>query len=190
MSDLTAGGRHGLGFAPVARKWGWFVALGIGLIAAGLFALGDLAFASLVTATFIGASFLVGGVFQVIHAFMTKGWGAFLLNLVCGLITIAGGFLIMAEPVQGAVILTLFVAAAFIVGGALRMVIAIRHRELQYWWLMALGGLISIGLGAMVYASLPWSGLWVLGMLVGFELVVQGVTWLQFGLSLRRHRPA
>lgn len=191
MSDSTAGNQpHGLGYAPATRKWGWFVALGIGLILAGMFALGDLAFASLITATFIGASFLVGGVFQVIHAFMTKGWGAFLLNVVAGLITVAGGFLIMAEPIQGAVILTLFVAAAFIIGGAFRVVIAIRHRDLQFWWLMALGGLISIGLGAMVYASLPWSGLWVLGMLVGFELIVQGVTWLQFGLALRRHRAA
>jgi uncharacterized membrane protein HdeD (DUF308 family) len=32
---------------------------------------------------------------------------------------------------------------------------------------------------------MPWSGLWVLGTLVGIELIVSGLTWLQFGLALR-----
>ena len=190
MSDLTAGGRHGLGYAPIARKWGWFVALGIGLIAAGLFAFADVVAFTLISTIFIGASFLVGGIFQVIHAFMTKGWGAFALNLFCGLITIAGGFLIMAEPVQGSVMITLFLAAALIVGGILRIIIALRHREVQYWWLMVIGGLISAVLGVWIYMTLPWSGLTLLGTLVGIELVIQGVTWLQFGLALRRHRAA
>ena len=72
----------------------------------------------------------------------------------------------------------------------MRVVIAMRHREVQYWWLMAIGGLISVGLGVLVYVTLPWSGLTLLGTLVGIELVIQGVTWLQFGLALRRHRPA
>ena len=189
MSDLTANGRHGLGYAPVARKWGWFVALGVGLIAAGLFAFADTVAFTLISTIFIGASFLVGGIFQVIHAFMTKGWGAFALNLLCGLITVAGGFLIMAEPVQGSVIITLFLSCALIVGGILRILIALRHRDMQYWWLMVLGGLISAALGVWIYLTLPWSGLTLLGTLVGIELIIQGVTWLQFGLALRRHRP-
>ncbi len=191
MSDLTASGRpQGLGYAHLTRKWGWFVALGIGLILAGLFALADVVAFTLISVIFIGASFLVGGIFQVIHAFMTKGWGAFTLNLFIGVVTIAGGFLIMNEPVQGSVVITLFLAASLIVGGILRIVILLRHREVQYWWLMLIGGLISIALGVMLYASLPWSGLWLLGTLVGIELIVQGVTWLQFGLALRRHRAA
>ena len=95
MSDLTAGGPHGLGYTHVTGKWGWFVALGVGLILAGFVAF------TLISVIFIGAAFLVGGVMQVIHAFMTKGWSAFALNLLCGLLTVAGGLLIMMEPVQG-----------------------------------------------------------------------------------------
>ena len=40
--------------------------------------------------------------------------------------------------------------------------------------------------GVMLYATLPWSGLWVVGTLIAVELIVQGVSWLQFGLALRR----
>ena len=171
MSDLTANNRpRGLGYAPIAGKWGWFVALGVGLILAGL-----IAFANTVA-------------FTLIHAFMTKGWSAFALNLLCGLVTVAGGFLIMSEPVEGSVVITLFLLVSLMIGGVLRIAIALRHRELQYWWLLLVGGLISIGLGVLLYKTLPWSSLFLLGTLIGIELLVQGMTWLQFGLALRRHQ--
>ncbi len=190
MSDLTASGPHGLGYTHITGKWGWFVALGVALILIGMFALVDTVAFTLISVIFIGASLLVGGVIQVFQAFMTKGWSAFALNLLCGLVTVAGGFLIMMEPVQGSIVITLFLLAALVVGGVLRIVIALRHRELQYWWLMVIGGLISIALGVLLYATLPWSGLFLLGTLIGIELIIQGVTWLQFGLGLRRHRIA
>ena len=191
MSDFTSGERpRGLGYTGVTHKWGWFVALGIGLLLTGFFALADVVVFTLISVIFIGAAFLVGGAFQVVHAFVTKGWKAFTMNLLCGLITIVGGFLIMSEPLEGSVVITLFLAASLVVGGLLRLIIAIRHREVAYWWLMAIGGLISAAFGVMIYAFLPWSGLTLLGTLVAIELIIQGMTWLQFGLGLRRHRPA
>jgi uncharacterized membrane protein HdeD (DUF308 family) len=88
--------------------------------------------------------------------------------------------------VQGSIILTLLLLVALLVGGIMRIIIALRHRELTGWWVMMLGGIISIVLAVMLYASLPWSGLWVLGTLIAVELLVQGITWLRFGFSLRR----
>jgi uncharacterized membrane protein HdeD (DUF308 family) len=49
-----------------------------------------------------------------------------------------------------------------------------------------ISGLVSVVIGILLYGSLPWSGLWVLGTLIGVELLVQGVTWLMFGMALRR----
>lgn len=184
MSDMTA--HRGLGYSYLGGKWGWFVALGVGLILAGLFAFVDTLVFTLIGTLFIGASLLVGGVFQVVHVFATKGWSAFMLNLLCGLLTIAAGLLIMAEPLEGALVITLFLLAALVVGGVVRIAIAFSHREVEQWWMMAIGGLISIALGVMLYVTLPWSSLILLGLIVGIELLVQGVSWLQFGLALRR----
>ena len=176
----------GLGYKNVAGKWGWFVALGVTLILAGVFALGDVVAFTLISVIFIGAMLLVGGVFQLIHAFMTKGWSDFFLNLLMGVVYVVGGFLIMQEPVQGSVIITLFLLAALLVGGIMRIVVAVRHREMTGWWLLVLSGLISVFLAIVLYMSLPWSGLWVLGTVIAIELLIQGFTWLQFGLSLRK----
>jgi uncharacterized membrane protein HdeD (DUF308 family) len=186
MSDTAATHSLGSPIARIAGKWGWFVALGVLSILAGMFALTDVVAFTLVSTIFIGAMLLVSGVFTVIHSFATKTWGQFGLSVVMGLLYIAGGFLIMEEPVQGSFVITLMLLIALTVSGIVRIVIALRHREMKYWWLMALGGLCSAAIGVWLFMALPWSGLWVLGTLIAVELLIQGVTWLQFGLALRR----
>ena len=114
-------------------------------------------------------------------------WSAFALHLLVGVLYVFGGFMLMDEPVQGSVIITIFVAVALIIGGVLRMVIGVRYRPAPGWALLVLGGVISLLIGAMLYAMLPWSGLWVVGTLIAVELVIHGISWIQFGLALR-HR--
>ena len=55
--------------------WGWFVTLGILMILLGAFAWYDIIGLTLTGTIFIGAALLVGGVFQVVHAFMDRSWG-------------------------------------------------------------------------------------------------------------------
>jgi uncharacterized membrane protein HdeD (DUF308 family) len=98
--------------------------------------------------------------------------------VLAGVLYVIGGALIMDEPIACALLITIFLIAALVVSGALRITVALRHRERGGWWLMVL-------IGILPYGSLPWSGLWVLGTLIGVELLVQGVTWLMFGITLR-----
>ena len=98
--------------ADISTKWGWFVALGIAMIALGIAAWLDVITVTIAGTIFVGASLLIGGVLQIIHAFMTKEWRGFILNLFCGILYIGGGLLIMNEPVQGALFLTLLLMAA------------------------------------------------------------------------------
>jgi uncharacterized membrane protein HdeD (DUF308 family) len=176
---------HGLGYKNVAGKWRWFIVLGVVLIIAGILALGDVVAFTLISVIFIGAMMLVGGIFQIIHAFMTKGWSEFFLNLLMGILYVIGGFLIMQEPLQGALILTLFLTATLLVGGIMRIVVALRHAELPGRWLFVLGGVISVVLAVVLFQTLPWSSLWILGTVIAVELLIQGFTWLRFGFELR-----
>ena len=56
---------------PIARKWGWFVVLGIISVLGGVFALGHPLIVTLAGVIFIGAALLVSGVAQIVQAFMT-----------------------------------------------------------------------------------------------------------------------
>ena len=90
----------------------------------GFFALTDVVAFTLVSVIFIGAMLLVSGVFQIIHAFATKTWGQFGLSVAMGLLYIAGGLLIMQEPVQGSFVITLLLLVALVVSG----IVPHRHR--------------------------------------------------------------
>jgi uncharacterized membrane protein HdeD (DUF308 family) len=182
MSDLTA---SNVGPRP-RTGWGWFVALGIAQIVLGVIAWFDVIAFTIAGVIFIGALVLVAGVFQIVHAFMDREWGAFALHLLVGILYVIGGLLLMDDPFPGALIITIFVAAALILGGILRIVIGIQHRHMPGWGLLVVGGVISLLVGIMLYMMLPWSGLWVVGTLIAVELIVHGVSWIQFGLTLRK----
>ena len=38
----------------------------------------------------------------------------------------------------------------------------------------------------MIWHDLPASGLWVIGLFVGINLVFRGINWIALGLALRR----
>lgn len=184
MSVTTGRGLSG-GFDLARRRWVWFVVLGVLLVLAGAFAFFNAVAVSVASAILIGAAMIVGGIFQFLHSFAVRGWGSFLLYLLAGVLYVIGGLLIIDEPVTGAVIITIFLGACLMVSGIFRIVIAFGHRLMEGWWYLVLSGIISLLIGALLW-SLPWSGLWLLGILVAVELVVQGVTWVQFGFALRR----
>ena len=182
MSDLAAS--HD-GPRPRTR-WGWFVALGVAQLILGVVAWFDVVAFTIAGVIFIGALLVVAGVFQLVHAFMNREWGSFFLYLVVGIMYVIGGFLLMDEPLVGSVFITILVAVALIIGGVMRIIIGIRHRGMPGWGLLVVGGVISLVVGVMLYLSLPWSGLWVVGTLIAVELIIHGVSWIQFGLALRR----
>ena len=167
-------------------SWIWFVVLGVLQILLGVFCWFDVLAATIAATYLIGAALLLGGVFQAIHSFLDRGWGGFILHLLAGILHIVAGLLIMAEPVRGALIITVVLSVVMIVAGIFRVVLAVQHWHLGGSGLMLVGGFISIGVGFLLYLTLPWSGLWVLGTLIAIELIFHGAAWLEFGLSLRR----
>jgi uncharacterized membrane protein HdeD (DUF308 family) len=182
MSDITA---TNVGRRPRTR-WGWFVALGIAQILLGVIAWFDVIAFTIAGVVFIGAMLVVAGVFQVVHAFMDRAWGAFILDLLVGVLYVIGGFLLIDEPVQGSIVITILVAAAMIAGGILRIAMGIQHRHMPGWGLLVLSGLIGFVVGVVLCLTLPIASLFVIGTLIAIELIVHGASWVQFGLVLRR----
>lgn len=172
--------------AELANKWRWFIALGIVLIVLGVAAWLDVVSVALAATIVIGASMLVGGVAQIIHALMAKEWPGFVFARISGLFYFAAGLLIMREPIHGAAALTLVLVALIIAAGIVRMALALRSRGVLAWRLVFASGIVSVIVGCLLYMTLPWSGLWVLGVLIGIEMLVQGGGWLYFGIALRR----
>lgn len=155
------------------------VLLGIAMIIAGLLVLGDVAFFTVVSAIFIGWTAIFIGGFEIVHAFWTKGWGGFVWQLLLGALYVASGIVLLSQPVTGALILTYVLGLLLLVSGIVRVLIGIGLRQ-QSGWILAASGVFGVLAGLVILTGFPATGLWVLGLLLGIDLLSHGVGWLTY----------
>lgn len=155
------------------------VLLGIVMIAAGFLVLADVALATLVSAMVIAALAIVAGAFEIFHSFWTKGWGGFLWQVLLGILYIAFGLVLWSQPVAGALVITFVLGFVLVASGGVRVLLSYRHWH-DAGWLMLLSGIFGIVAGAIIIAGWPASGLWVLGFLLGIDLLSHGAAWLLY----------
>jgi uncharacterized membrane protein HdeD (DUF308 family) len=174
------------GLAPLRAKSGWIVALGVVYVVAGLVALGSVVFATVVTVFVVGIMMLIAGVAEVINAFQLKSWGKFLLWLLLGVLYIIAGFITFENPLFAAALLTLFLGFALIASGVMRIVLGFSMKAEMPWVAVVFSGLITFLLGLIIVIHWPVSGLYILGIFLGIDLIFAGAGWIGVGLGLRR----
>ncbi|MEM1067329.1 MAG: hypothetical protein AAGI63_00430, partial [Planctomycetota bacterium] len=76
-------------------------------------------------------------------------------------------------------------AIFLLIGGLSRIVLSIMMR-FPNGGLLLLHGVISLVLGISIWQNWPLSGLWVIGLFVGIEMLFTGLTLLMMGLSVKR----
>jgi uncharacterized membrane protein HdeD (DUF308 family) len=171
---------------PLRAKSGWIIALGIVYVIAGFIALGSVVFATVVTVFVVGVMMLVGGAAEVINAFQVKSWGKFLLWLLLGVLYIIAGFVTFENPLFAAALLTLMLGFALVASGIMRIILAFGMKEGAPWVWVLLSGVVTLLLGLVILTHWPISGLYILGLLLGIDLIFAGTSWIGVGFGLRR----
>lgn len=179
MADIAHRGQ-------LRSSWGWMALLAVISIVGGLLALFNPFAATLAATIMAGWVFAILGIFQIIHSFQTRGWGGFIWSLLFGVLTLLVGISLVANPLAGMVSLTLLVAVLFLVTGVIKIAYSLSLRPISGWgWVLA-SGIVSLVLGIMILANFPWSAASVLGILLGIELLSNGVLFLLVALGMRR----
>ncbi len=167
------------------QSWGWILALGILLVLAGAAAI-SLPFAATVGfVTLLGILLLAAGVAQIVSAFHCHGWQGVTVCLVVGVLYLVMGFLVLENPIDGAAGLTLLLAALFLMGGIIRIVIAMRDRFPGWGWVL-LSGAVSALLGLIIWRQFPASALTVIGLLIGIEFIFNGWMWIMLSFAFKQ----
>jgi uncharacterized membrane protein HdeD (DUF308 family) len=175
------------GLEPLRAKSGWIVALGVVYLIAGILALGSVVMATVVSVYFVGIMMLIAGVAEVINAFQIKNWGKFLLWLVLGALYIVAGFVTFENPLLAAALLTLLLGVALIASGITRIMLSLSMMHGSPWGWVLFSGAVTFLIGLIILVHWPVSGLYILGIFLGVDLVFAGVAWIGLGLGLRRH---
>ncbi|WP_010137201.1 HdeD family acid-resistance protein [Oceanicola sp. S124] len=162
--------------------------LGIGLFLAvfGLLALANPFAASIAVTTFVGIVFLGSGVLQAWVLFKAGDHQGRGLNAVVALLTIVAGVWLLANPLAGMISLSLLLGAVFLVMGLLRVLMSLATRGAPFFWLVLLSGLASVVIGGVVLFDLGASTGAFLGLLLGIQLLAEGIGLVAFGLLTRQ----
>ncbi|CDZ81695.1 acid-resistance membrane protein [Candidatus Rubidus massiliensis] len=170
-------------FETLQRHKSFYIFESILFIILGMLAIGLPMLFTFATTIFIGWILIAAGIWQIVSVLKTKHSWEFFWFLINSIVTIIAGGLLIFYPVLGAVTLTALLIAYFLISGIAKIIIGFRSKNLQGWgWLIA-SGVISILLSFLIWQGWPDSALWVIGLFVGIDLLIFGVSLLTLVLS-------
>ncbi len=163
----------------------WII-IGIISIIGGIIALANPVSATLTATQIAGYVFIFVGVIQFIGAFGEEGMGAKIWNLVLGALAVYLGITILGNPLASVLALTTVVGILFFAGGITKVILAFSLEDRSYFWLIMISGVISVILAVMIFSNFPQSAAVLLGVLLGIELISNGVSLMAMGAAVRR----
>ena len=171
----------------VREHWKLFLVEGIVLVILGVLAIAVPQLASIAATIMIGWLFLISGVAGLITTFGARHALGFWWSLLSAVLGIAAGVVLLGWPVSGAISLTLLLIVFFIIEGVLSIMYALEHkRELTgQWGWMLVSGIIDLVLAAMIWAGLPSTAAWALGLLVGINMLFGGASMIAMAMHAR-----
>jgi len=175
--------------ASLGRTWWLFLVLGLVSVFVGLLAMGSAFLATLASVVVFGILLLTAGITEVIHAVMVPNLKGFGLHLLAAALYLIVGLFMLEDSVRAAAVLTLLLAASFLVAGVLRIIFSLAVRFHAWPWVL-LNGAIDLILGLLILRGWPESSLWVIGLFVGIDLVFHGWSWIILALSVRTYSAA
>jgi len=170
--------------AEVKRSWGWFLALGVLLMALGALCIVKAQTATAFSILVLGWILVISGVFWLVNSFLTFTVSIFFLFLLNALIRGGVGYLLIRHPDAGAEGVTMVLAVLFIVGGLFRTIGA-SVIKFPWWGLTVLAGLVSVGLGIFVIVNWGVASTFFVGIVIGVDLIFDGAALTAFAGAIR-----
>ncbi|MBK5197800.1 MAG: HdeD family acid-resistance protein [Methyloceanibacter sp.] len=152
----------------------WYLLEGVLMVIAGVLALVYPYLASVTLVFLLGWILIISGVLQGIGLIGARDVPHFWLQLVSVVLAILIGVLLLRNPDAGLLIMTVLLIVFFIVEGISKIIFALNIRPFMGWiWVFA-SGIVGLLLGAYLWANMPLSSEWVLGVLLGIQLICEG----------------
>jgi uncharacterized membrane protein HdeD (DUF308 family) len=173
------------------EHWKLYLAEGVVLLVLGFIAIVIPPLATLAVTILLGWLFLISGVMGLITTFWMRHAPGFWWSLISAALGVLVGGVLLAQPVSGALSLTFVLIAFFAIEGVVSIMFALEHkRELSgRWGWMLVSGVIDLGLSVMIFAGLPATAAWAIGLLVGINMMFGGSALIAMALGARKATP-
>jgi len=168
-------------------SWRFLLIEGVILMVLGFAAIIIPPIATLAVEIILGWLFLFSGLVGLVMTFMMRHAPGFWWSLFSAALAIAAGVALIGWPVGGALSLTLLLIVFFIMEGIATIMYALDHkRELSgRWGFMLASGIVDLALAAIIYAGLPGTAAWAIGLMVGINMLFGGFALIGLALHAR-----
>ena len=167
--------------------WQLFLTEGVVLMLLGVLAIVVPNIATLAVEVLIGWLLLISGVVGLIATLRMRSAPGFGWSLLSAVIGIVAGLVLLRWPLSGALSLTLILTAFLTIEGVASIFFALEHkRELSgRWGMMLFSGVVDLILAGMIFAGLPATAAWAIGLLIGINMVFGGSALIAMALHAR-----
>ena len=145
---------------------------------------------TLAAQTLVAAALIAAGAVEMYYAATMSPWGkkTRIVSGVSGLLALAAGAILIVFPLAGLLTLTVFVCAAFLLSGSMRIAIAVRAKGHPGRMFLGVSGALSVLLSVIIFAGLPLTAFWILGLILGADLLAHGVALIALTSAVTRQR--
>ena len=153
------------------KMWGWYLTGGILSVVFGFVVLSYKSATLFAIAYFAGAFFIAIGLFHIIGAFgaLKQRWP----YLVMGVISAGAGIALFVWPKETLYVVTVLIGWVLLFWGIVDIVASLMYRQLPYWWVTLIRGIVSILLGVWAIRH-PGNALTVLVVVIGLWAILMG----------------
>ena len=171
----------------VVRRYStWYLIQGVLMVLAGIVALIYPFVSTVALVVVLGWLLILSGIVQGISLIGTQNVPNFWLQLVSVVLSIIVGVLFLRRPGEAVVTLTLLLIVFFMVEGFAKLLFSLTIRPLSNWgWVLA-SGIIGILLSLYLLANLTTTAVWLLGVLLGIQLICEGVALSSLAWQVHR----
>jgi uncharacterized membrane protein HdeD (DUF308 family) len=162
--------------------------LGIILCLLGLVVLFSPVAAGEAVVLIVAAVLVITGIAQVVQGLRSGGWSTAPLAILFGAVIAVLGVMVWLNPAIGSGFLTVLLILFFIANGLWKVSTAWRYRGARGWVWLLLSGVVSLVFVYLLWKQWPLSGAWAIGVLVGIDLVLTGLSMVILALALRKVR--
>lgn len=163
----------------------WLIA-GILAFIAGAVALANPLGATITATLLAGWGFLMIGVLQIILALTLPKDSGKIWAILWSLVVVYIGISLLWNPLKGMIVITLAIGLLMLASGVMRVVTSLALRGTNMFLPMLISGLLSFGLGAYVLLNFQGASAVLPGVLLGVELLFNGVGLISMSSHAKR----
>jgi uncharacterized membrane protein HdeD (DUF308 family) len=182
VTPLDAGGFN---LDDFQKNRGWFLVQGIFLLSVGSLAIIYDVTATLISVFVFGWTLIFAGAFEALQSLWQPKWGGLFLQLTVGILAVVVGFHFLASPATGALVLTFLMGVYFMGVGILRAVTAFTLRFPSWGWVL-FSSIVTFMLGVLIKWNWAVSGLWIIGLFIGIDMIFRGWSYVMLSLAARK----